>query len=282
MANLRSQSQVNTIQGVDGNITIVSSDSAIVIDPDPLTNEIDLSLAGGPAMPLPTRYIDGLKIANNAATPATKIDILSGICRSDDDSEDIESGSTKVVDIAASGAGGLDTGIPANDTWYFAWIIKNLTTSAIEGLLSLSSTSPTLPAGYTKKRLLGSVRRNGAGNFLTFLMLILGKGSRSYFYTEDVASTLLLLSGGSAETYTDVDCSSLASPISRLGLFQLRTTVKSAFFRTNGILNDMLELLAGESQTSDLPIDSNQLIEYKAGGPGAAIDISMLCHTEDI
>jgi hypothetical protein len=58
------------------------------------------------------------------------------------------------VDIAASGANGLDTGSASADTWYYVWVISNGTTTA--GLLSLSATSPTLPSGYTFKALVGA------------------------------------------------------------------------------------------------------------------------------
>jgi hypothetical protein len=53
------------------------------------------------------------------------------------------------VSSATSGANGLDTGTIANDTWYYLWVIWNGATAA--GLLSLSASEPTLPAGYTYK-----------------------------------------------------------------------------------------------------------------------------------
>lgn len=56
--------------------------------------------------------------------------------------------------LAASGANGLDTGVSAASTLYYIWVIWDGTTTA--GLFSLSSTSPTMPAGYTHKALVGA------------------------------------------------------------------------------------------------------------------------------
>lgn len=63
---------------------------------------------------------------------------------------------------ATTGAGGLDTGTIAINTWYAVWVICNgVTTSA---LLSLSSTAPTMPAGYTFKARVGWIRTDASAN----------------------------------------------------------------------------------------------------------------------
>jgi len=70
------------------------------------------------------------------------------------------------VDITASGANGLDTGSEASGTWYYLWVIYNGTTVA--GLISASSTAPTMPSGYTFKALIGSVYNDGSSDFVEF------------------------------------------------------------------------------------------------------------------
>ncbi|MBF0351585.1 MAG: hypothetical protein HQM11_11175 [SAR324 cluster bacterium] len=70
------------------------------------------------------------------------------------------------VDITATGANGLDTGSEAPNIWYYIWAIYNGTTTS--GLLSASSTTPTLPSGYTYKKLMGAVRNDGSSNFVPF------------------------------------------------------------------------------------------------------------------
>lgn len=64
--------------------------------------------------------------------------------------------------VALSGANGLDTGVSAASTWYSVWVIWN--GSTIAGLLSLSATAPTMPAGYTHKARVGWIRTDATAN----------------------------------------------------------------------------------------------------------------------
>lgn len=72
------------------------------------------------------------------------------------------------IDITLSGAGGLDTGAEAASTWYYIWAIYNPSTDTISGMLSTSSSNPTMPAGYSYKALLGAVYNDSGSNFLRF------------------------------------------------------------------------------------------------------------------
>jgi hypothetical protein len=70
-----------------------------------------------------------------------------------------------VPTFAAAGANGLDAGAANSQTastWYYLWVIWNGVTTA--GLLSLSATAPALPAGYTHKARIGSVRTDSTVN----------------------------------------------------------------------------------------------------------------------
>lgn len=51
---------------------------------------------------------------------------------------------------ATAGAGGLDTGVIAANTWYYIHVVYNPTSKTSTALLSLSATAPSLPAGYTQ------------------------------------------------------------------------------------------------------------------------------------
>ncbi len=64
--------------------------------------------------------------------------------------------------LAVSGVNGLDTGTSATNTWYYVFVIWDGTTTA--GLLSLSDSAPTLPAGYTHFRRVGAIRSDGTAN----------------------------------------------------------------------------------------------------------------------
>lgn len=80
------------------------------------------------------------------------------------------------ANITASGANGLDTGSEASGTWYYIWVVYNGTTVA--SLLSTSSTSPTLPSGYTYKALVSAVRNDGSSNFVNFI-----QSGNEYWYS---------------------------------------------------------------------------------------------------
>lgn len=68
------------------------------------------------------------------------------------------------INSAALGANGRDAGSLTASAWYSVWVIYNPTTQAVAGLLSLSATAPTLPAGYTHKARGGWVRTDGTAN----------------------------------------------------------------------------------------------------------------------
>lgn len=62
----------------------------------------------------------------------------------------------------AVGANGLDVGVLTASTWYSVWVISNGTITA--GLLSLSTTVPTMPAGYIYKARVGWIRTDATAN----------------------------------------------------------------------------------------------------------------------
>lgn len=66
------------------------------------------------------------------------------------------------ISAAAAGPNGLDAGALSASTWYSVWVIWDGT--AVSGLLSLSATAPTLPAGYTHKARVGWIRTDGTAN----------------------------------------------------------------------------------------------------------------------
>lgn len=118
-------------------------------------------------VPSPYGHIGGLTYANNASDATNDIDIAAGGCADDVGGDTITVAAlTKRLDAAwAAGTnqGGLDTGSVA-DSPYFIHAIKNPTTGATDILFSLSRTAPTMPAGYTLKRVIGWFRRVSSAN----------------------------------------------------------------------------------------------------------------------
>lgn len=110
----------------------------------------------------------------------TTVWVSPGICRNGDNDGWINFTSNKSVNLATTGAGGLDTGSIAANTWYYIYAIKNLITGATAGLASTSNSSPTMPSGYTKKRRIGTARSDSSSKIRPFYCW--GDRCRDYYY----------------------------------------------------------------------------------------------------
>lgn len=110
-------------------------------------------------------------------TNATVTITADSICVKDSANNQAVLNSVSVTpSLSGSGVNGLDTGVSAANTWYYAWVIWDGTTTA--GLLSLSATSPTLPVGYTHKARVGTARSDGTGNKYPFAFTQYGRRVR--------------------------------------------------------------------------------------------------------
>jgi hypothetical protein len=107
-----------------------------------------------------------------------------------------------------SGANGLDTGSLATSTGYYEWVIYNPSTSTVASLLSLSSTAPTLPSGYTFKARVGWSFVDGSSH-LRFKIQY-GRDAQ-YVVGTNPTQALVMASGSSGSvttpTYTAVSVS---------------------------------------------------------------------------
>jgi hypothetical protein len=134
------------------------------------------TFAGLGGTPLALRgHLFGLSLSNNGTDPTNDIDVAAGEAVSDDlvaaDRINIilGAGLTKRSDVAwavGSGNGWLDTGSIGNGT-YHVFLIERVDTGVVDSLLSLSATAPSMPANYTKKRRIGSIKRE-AGSIVLF------------------------------------------------------------------------------------------------------------------
>lgn len=124
-------------------------------------------------LPLPFNYIGGL-ITSNDADADHDVAIAPGAARSADDLTNLKLAAilTKQIDAAwavGDDAGGLDTGAVAASTLYAIWLIKRPDTGVVDALFSLSFTAPTMPANYTKKRLIAAVLTDASDDIVTYL-----------------------------------------------------------------------------------------------------------------
>lgn len=142
--------------------------------------------------------------ASRASASTIDIDATELVLKNSSGSAVLAESVNLTLDITASGANGLDTGAEASGTWYYGWVIYNPTTDTVAGLLSTSSSAPTMPSGYTFKALVTAARNDGSSNFLAYRQF----GSKVYYEAQQSA-----LSNGTATTETAVALSSFVPPI---------------------------------------------------------------------
>ncbi len=209
---------------------------------------------------------------------SSRVSIKSGVCRDEAHTELMEVTTPLTVDLAVSGVNGLDTGTKAINTWYYLWIIKNSATGTVAGLLSTSSSNPTMPSGYTKKRLLPVALRNDASNALLPFILSSGWPERPKVLYRDgeTAGTYNVLNNGSVSaSFTPVNMAALVPPIARIA--DLHATLSyvdataSAFLRAGGSTVSNGQMLGTVNPSSsrsyqgflEMPTGADQTVEYK-------------------
>jgi len=150
---------------------------------------------------------DQITISNGTDTEHD-IDFTAGNFQFDDGSgQAVATALTKQIDNAWSegdNTGGLDTGTVAVDTAYYMFAIWNPTTSTADFLFSASSSSPTLPSGYTKKRRIASLLTDGEANIRVGDYTFFNGGYR--FYYNNRVTVLSTGSPATVRTPFSVDC----------------------------------------------------------------------------
>lgn len=212
-----------------------------------------------------------LVVNNNATTPNTKIDVSAGYLnmRNSSGVGMCASGVTFTINAATNGANGLDTGSMAASTWYYVWAISNGSVNA--GLLSTSSTSPTLPSGYTYYTLLGAVRSNASTAFLKFK-----QSNKDVFYY-----AYFNVTGGSATSWTSIDVSAYVPPIATAAKtisFCTMTAVSNAYYcyiGGDGAVEHSYQMafffnsgytLQEPTWTDEIPMQTPQTLYYYTNG----------------
>lgn len=119
---------------------------------------------------LPTGYLTGLKVSNNGSDAVNDIDIASGKARSDGDAADLTLASTHVkqIDVTfaeyssiGTASGGRDSGDNLTGAKWFRVYLIGGSGKNTQAFISTSS-SPTLPSGFTWKRRIDFIYWNGS------------------------------------------------------------------------------------------------------------------------
>lgn len=133
------------------------------------------TITGQPPLPPALRgYISGLILSGGGSQI---ISVASGVSTSDDQTTtmSLASAFTKSFSNWTVGTanGCLDTGTIAANTYYHIYEIMRVDTGLVDVLCSLqptngTTTSPTMPTNYTKKRRLGTIKTDATPNILSF------------------------------------------------------------------------------------------------------------------
>jgi hypothetical protein len=221
---------------------------------------------------LPTLYRQGLVWKRNDATSTTNdVNVGAGSCRDATDTYDIiiNSAITKSLAgtwVVGSGSNGLDAGTRANNTWYYIWAIARSDTGVCDILLSTSSTAPTMPTSYDKKRLIGAIR---TGASLLSQVYVRGGGSGDLFVhyldpaTNGVDATTTTLS----TTRTDFTLSYIP-PIGAAGdeIQGLFNAVYNNAGAGNGVY------ITNPNMVDSAPSEATNLVELKTSVANIAVE----------
>lgn len=158
--------------------------------------------SGQPLVAQPTVYMSALNglMVTNGATPGlqTTVTAYSALIPNAAGTAAVLRMSVNVTcSMSTSGAGGLDSGSVAANTWYAVYIIDNGTTPAC--LTSTNGSTPTMPGGYTYIALVGWVRTYPGS---TSLMYITQRGKRARYIAQGTgpSATLPVLASGTVGT----------------------------------------------------------------------------------
>jgi len=205
LAPATTKGDITVYNGTDNIRVAVGSDGQVLTADSVQASGVKWAAGGGGGLSAGFGAYSNLKVKPNITNPAYQVDIDADSITLASSTAVFDAVSVNLtVDITVSGVNGRDTGSEASSTWYAVWVIYDGTTVA--SLLSVSSTAPTMPSGYTYKRLVGFVRNDGSSNFVDFNQwgdtawftarnsVASGLNSTSYV-TQDVSSAVPSASG---------------------------------------------------------------------------------------
>lgn len=146
-------------------------------------------------------YAFGLGISNDATTPNTQLDVAVGSILDSTKTFQISLSSPAVINAATVGLNGIDKGALAASTVYAVLLVADPVTQQPSGcIISLSSTAPLLPFGYSAFALIGYVTTDASAHFLKGYWSAGNDNSRQFTYD----APIICLTAGAATTYTGI------------------------------------------------------------------------------
>jgi hypothetical protein len=158
-----------------------------------LTNYFSGIITG--AFTTPVGFISGLTMSLYSTT---QIQIAKGSAADSTGTTLINLTYTQITSTLSIGAGGLDTGFPAANTWYYFYLIQNSgNPTSVTVLYSLSATIPTIPGGYARFRYIGAAKTNASTQWTPFIQV-----GREFYWQTPILDVSTAASGTTAVTVT--------------------------------------------------------------------------------
>ena len=216
---------------------------------------------------LPRNFIDGLEMENDSGDTQHDIKINAGACIDFTNNYylSIDSSLTKQIDVnyaPGDAAGGFPSGLSLlPDIWYYVFLIKNLSTGAIDAGYDTSLTADNLLAdatGYTAYRRLGSVLTDGSSNILNFIQ----EGDNFYWVAASTDRNLSL----SSVTYPTTTTVQVPTGVKTIAFLNAKITGNSnlEYNITPTSINDPTQSVLG-SAASDVDVARVEILADTSG-----------------
>lgn len=183
----------------------------------------------------------------------------------------------QTVAITSTGANGRMSGqTETANQWWDLWAIGDSTgTNSPKGFLVPHGVTPVLPAGYNiKADTTVRVRNDASSNFMPFYLT----GDYQFYETQMLQSATgtsptLVLSAGSASSFTDVSLASFVPPDSTMAILNCYNIILDtlSFIRRKGETHEGTQISEGDDMGHayvPMQTDASQMIQYKKSGGG--------------
>jgi hypothetical protein len=176
-----------------------------------------------PIVNLPSLYMNGLGISNNATTPNTLLNVAVGQCRDSGNTFDMTLSTAVVINAATNGLNGLDVGTFAASKVYAVLLVSDPVSANPSGaMLTLTPSAPTMPFGYSAYRVIGYATTDSSAHFLPGQWTAGNTTFRKFAYETRRPTAV---TAGVATSYTAIDLSALVPS----GYTQLPVSVYYAY-----------------------------------------------------
>ncbi len=230
------------------------------------------------------KYINDLQISR---TSNTALSIAPGLCRDSTNTFDIPVANALTLTASSLGVNGLDTGTFSASKMYNVYVIFDFTwTNPPASLLSLSTTAPVLPFGYSAFRRIGAWGSDASTHF--YLGYYNGNESERNFFYDAILATPL--TAGTQTSFTAVNLVNLVPALDNLIVsfypnFTANAAADTAAFRPTGSSSTngqhiMTASVAGSAAHTDQKVSlltklatGNPSIDYKVSAGSLALSI---------